>query len=463
VRTTPPPITRRDALVVTGIALVARLAVVGWAAAFAIPAVADGTYYHVLAERLANGQGYTWLWLDGAVTYAAHYPVGYPALVALAYSVAGAKPAAAMVVNALIGAAGAWGAHDLLSRVTSRRLTLAGGLAVALHPVLVPYTAALMTEGVTAAFLVIATALAARGRDAPRGRYALAWLVAAGVMLGVATLVRPQALALAPLLGWLAVRPEPPDLLRRARTTIGLTFLAVLVCAPWTARNCVRMDKCALVSVNGGWNLAIGTQTKDGAWQEIAVPHACKDVFAEAAKDECFGNVARETIAAEPLRWLARAPAKLRMTFDYFGAAPWYLHAASAQHFPYRAKVVLGSIEVLASRLLLLAALVSVRKLEGPRAGLREAVTGIGLVACFLPSGAVLGYLACAVAVFLLGRRALARTPLVVPASASVILATAATHAVFFGAGRYGIVVVPFVTALAFLRVRPLEGSICVR
>ena len=456
VRTTPPRTTRRDAIVVSGVALGARLAVVAWASA--IPPAADGTYYHLLASRLASGQGYTWLWPDGTVTYAAHYPVGYPALLALAYAVLGATPAVAMVVNALLGAAGVWAAHDLLARVTSRRLALAGGLAVALHPALVPYTAALMTEGVTASLLVIATALAARARDAARGRRSIAWLVGSGLVLGLATLVRPQSLALAPLLGWMAVRPEPGALLRRARLAIGMTMLAVMVCAPWTARNCVRMDTCALVSVNGGWNLAIGTQTKDGGWQEIAVPDACKEVFAEAAKDTCFGRAALDVIGGDPLRWLARAPAKLRVTFDYFGAAPWYLHAASAERFPYRAKVVLGGLEVLASRLLLLAALVSVRKLEGPRRFAREGVTAVGLIACFLPAGCVLGYLACAVAILLLGMRALARAPVVVPATAAVILATALMHAIFFGAGRYGLVVVPFITALAFLRPARLDA-----
>ena len=298
---------------------------VAWAAG-AIPPAADGTYYHVLAGRLASGQGYTWLWPDGAVTYAAHYPVGYPALLALAYSVLGATPFVAMVVNAILGSAGAWAAYDLLARVTSRRLALAGGLAVGLHPALLPYTAALMTEGVTAALLVVATALAARGRDAARGRRTFAWLLGSGVVLGLATLVRPQSLALAPLLGWMAVRPEPRRFLQRARVAIGLTVLALGICAPWTARNCVRMEKCALVSVNGGWNLAIGTQTKDGGWQEMAVPDRCKEVFAEAAKDACFGAAALDVITAHPLSWLARAPAKLRVTFDYFGAAPWYLH-----------------------------------------------------------------------------------------------------------------------------------------
>ena len=365
-----------------------------------------------------------------------------------------------MLVNALVGTAGAWAAFDLLSRATSRRLAVAGGLVVALHPALVPYTAALMTEGVTAALLVIATAFAERAHGATARRSAMAWFVATGVVMGAATLVRPQSLVLAPVLGWLAARPGAVGVLphaKRASMRAGLigailaTVLAIGVCAPWTARNCRRMERCALVSVNGGWNLAIGTQTTGGGWQEMVVPDACKEVFAEAAKDECFGGAARETILRDPLRWVARAPAKLRVTFDYFGAAPWYLHAASPEHFSFRAKVALGTVETIVSRLLLFAALVTARKLDGPRRLYREAVTAVGLVACFLSAGAM-GYVACALALALLGPRELLRLPRIVPMTAAVLVATVVMHAVFFGAGRYGLVVVPFVTALAFLR-----------
>ena len=91
---------RRGGLIVAAVGLAVRLAVVAWAAG-TIPAAADGTYYDTFAARLAEGHGYTWLWPDGAVTYAAHYPVGYPAMVALGYAVFGAKPVVAMVLNAL--------------------------------------------------------------------------------------------------------------------------------------------------------------------------------------------------------------------------------------------------------------------------------------------------------------------------------------------------------------------------
>jgi hypothetical protein len=82
---------RRDAALVFGVALAVRLAVVAWAHA-RFPPAEDGHYYDVLARRLAAGAGYTWLWPDGAVTYAAHYPVGYPGILAAAYAAFGATP-----------------------------------------------------------------------------------------------------------------------------------------------------------------------------------------------------------------------------------------------------------------------------------------------------------------------------------------------------------------------------------
>jgi hypothetical protein len=263
--------------------------------------------------------------------------------------------------------------------------------------------------------------------------------------MGIATLVRPQSIVLAPALGWLA----GGRLRRRAAGAAAVLALALVICAPWTARNCARMDRCALVSVNGGWNLAIGAQTRNGSWQEIAVPEPCKLVFHEAQKDDCFGREAARTIRAEPLAWLGRAPAKLRATFDYFGAAPWYLHDANPDAFRYEAKVALGAVETLVARLLLAAALVAVFRIGGGRA--HKVLAAIGLATCVFVHGWI-AYVALALAIVALGGRRLARAPLVVPFGAAVVLATAATHAVFFGAGRYGLVVLPFVTVLAFCR-----------
>lgn len=443
----------------TLVALVARLAVVAWAGP-RFPVTADGTYYDALAWRLAQGEGYTWAWPDGVVTYAAHYPVGYPALVAGAYAAVGHHVWAAMLVNALVGAMGVLGVHVLLAEAASARGALVGALVVALHPVLVPYTAAVMTEGVTASLVVVAAALVVRGKRT-RSRRRYAWLVAAGAVMGLATLVRPQVLALAPALGIFSVRASRAENAFRHRVlgAVVVSAAAMLVVAPWTVRNCQRMGRCAPVSVNGGWNLLIGAQTRDGSWAEVEVPEACRAVWDEAEKDLCFQRAARGAIAASPGRWLALAPRKVAVTLDYFGAAPWYLHAASPAAFPARAKVTLAVFETVVSRALLVLALyrVGARNERHPRAA--KVLRALGIVAAFTVHGSV-GYLALATLVALEGARALGRAPLVVPLTAAVVAATALTHAAFFGGGRYGIFVVPFVSALAFATRRaPAEPS----
>jgi 4-amino-4-deoxy-L-arabinose transferase-like glycosyltransferase len=430
----------RDALVVTAVALVARLSVVAWAGRY-FPATADGTYYHTFADRLAKGAGYTWAWPDGAVTFASHYPVGYPGLLALPYRLFGAHSAVAMTVNALLGAVLAFAMYVLLARVTRPKLALAGGLVVALHPALVPYTAALMTEGATVA-LVAASAAAGLGLRNKKLGIALA-----GLLLGVAILVRPQCLVLAPAFGLLFARGWK----KRLAAAVATTALALAVVAPWTARNCVRMKSCALVSVNGGWNLAIGQQTKSGAWEAIDVPPECREVWDEAGKDACFGRAARKKILDAPLAWAKKAPEKLAVTFDYFGGAPWYLHQSNPTRFPYEAKVRLGAVETVVSRLLLLGALFSLGTLAGTRRIARASIAAIGAVFCFLPH-AYPAYLVLVVLGLLLGRRELVQRGGLVPVSLLVIVSTAALHAIFFGAGRYGLVCAPFVAALAFVR-----------
>ncbi len=453
---------RRPALFVLAVALAARAAVVAWAGA-RFPAADDGSYYDILARRLASGAGYTWLWPDGKVTYAALYPVGYPAVLAIAYRAFGASTVVAMFVNALVGSAGAYAAYRLVEaaeqqggRAPGGWRPLTAGLVVALHVALVPYTAAVMTEGFTASTLLVAAACGARARDAARP---WPWVAAAGAAMGLATLVRPQSLALAPVLGALTVAPPAGGVPRtrarvaRAAAVLGLALACV---APWTARNCVRMHRCALVSVNGGWNLLIGTQTRTGAYETLEVPAECETVWDEGAKDACFEHAARAAIGASPGRWLARVPAKLAATFDYFGAAPRYLNVSNAASFDAGAKLWLGIVETLECRLLLLGALVACGLWTGPRPNGRKLVALAGAAGAVTWHG-WLGYVGVSACVAMLGRRGWREAPLAVPWTAAAIAATAAVHGAFFGAGRYGLVVAPLVAALPFVRVDGLS------
>jgi dolichyl-phosphate-mannose-protein mannosyltransferase len=419
------------------LALALRVLVVWWAKD-RFPPADDGSFYHVVAQRIADGQGYTWLWPDGAVSYAAHYPVGYPAVLGLAYAVFGSRPAVAMLLNAVLGAVSVFAAQRSLIRYGSRRQALIAALLLALHPGLLLYTPALMTEGVTAEMLVVATWLSLRVGSGPgfRGR-----LLALAACMGGLCLVRPQILILAPVFGFFACESAEPRYLLRLTRALLVTGLALAVCLPWTLRNCARMDRCVFVSANGGWNLLIGSAPEaNGAWIAIEgsrVPAACRNVFGEADKDRCFGQAGIRNIRERPLAFLALVPRKLSVTFDYFGAPGHYLHTSNFRAFAESAKVRLGIAETVWERLVLLAAIVQVARGGRPRQKLRWALAALAGLFALLPAGwvAYLGFVAVA---GLSGKELLKRP--VSALAACVVLSTAATHALFFGAGRYGFV-----------------------
>ncbi len=443
----------KDTWLVALVGLLLRSIVVAWAWD-RIPPTADGTYYDILARRLAEGAGYTWLWPDGTVTAVAHYPVGYPALVALAYAAFGPHPGLAMVEAAVLGAVASAAVHRTVAIGGRRAPALLAGLTFAVHPALVLYTPALMTEGVAASLLAVATFAASRlVGDRP-----VRWAAALGVVLGAAIFVRPQCALFAPLLPVVVVlvtRGANRAALRRAGWAALLTTACALaLVAPWTARNCASMGRCALVSTNGGWNLAIGADPDaNGTWAELKVPAPCRAVFDEAEKDACFGREAARHIARDPVSWAALAPKKLMATFEYQGAGAWYLHAANPGAFPASAKVAFGATEVLVHRLLLAVGLLCLWRracVLWPRLGATWPLRALGWLGPFalalsgLVATLALGALAAVVCVAAARRGGAPEGRLApIAAAAALVLATAATHAVFFGAGRYGLLVIP--------------------
>lgn len=438
---------RRDAALVFAVALGLRLAT-AWLAAGRFPPADDGVYYAKIAERIAAGAGYTWLWPDGAVTYAAHYPIGYPAILGAIDVVFGHHLGAWMAMSAVLGALAALASHQLALRAASPRGALIAGLLVAVHPGLVAYTPAVMTEGVTAALLILAAWATAVARD--RRSMSLWWLVLPGLVLGIATLVRPQSLLLAPVFGWCAVSSSAGLRARFAAAAIA-TVTTLAVCAPWTARNCARMGRCSLVSMNGGWNLLIGAdRASTGAWSPVEVPAACATVWDEAAKDACFGREARRFIADHPAAWLSLVPSKLGATFNYAGAGGYYLHASNPAAFPYSAKVTLGVIETAFERIVLVLALVALARPRVVRGRLARGLVAAVGVAFALVTHAWVAYVALA-ALGVMRGAALWRGSTLVASTVAVVASTLAVHAVFFGAGRYSLVVFPFVTSLVAL------------
>ena len=179
----------------------------------------------------------------------------------------------------------------------------------------------------------------------------------------------------------------------------------------------------------------------------IAVPEACKTVWDEAEKDTCFSREAIRKILGQPLRWLALAPAKMAATFDYAGAPGYYLHASNPDAFSERAKLVLGAVETVYERLGYLGALLWAGTIGGPRRKARLLLTLFGALLLF-QTHAYWAVLLLGMALALLGRVLLDGSTLAATTCAT-LLATALVHAVFFGAGRYGMVLFPLISALS--------------
>ena len=433
---------RRDPLMIFAVALVCRLAVCLWAAE-RVPPTADGAFYHVVAQRIAGGEGYTWLWPDGAVTYAAHYPVGYPAMMAAVYALFGPHPIWAMVENAVLGAFGVLfcyllGRHLLYRSsffVHQRRAANTAGLLLALSPTLLFYTPALMTESSVGALLSLGMWLCvplSEQRENARLKRSLL-LLALGAVVAAACYLRPQSILMAPIFGFVLGRSWP----KRVWLSLLVTALAVGFVLPWTVRNCQKMDHCVFVSANGGWNLLIGTFPEGhGAWigvDGMRVPEACKDVFSESGKDACFGQAGVRRIFEEPLAWAALIPAKLRATFDYASAAAAHLSEAGALRPVSREALQIA--ELLWQRIYALLALfgAAAQLSPTPRGRFRLAGLILGTFG-FVGLGAWFGWLVVAVLAY---ENEKLRASIIVPCVIWALISNMLIHAVFFGAGRY--------------------------
>jgi 4-amino-4-deoxy-L-arabinose transferase-like glycosyltransferase len=468
-RASDPSSEPADAAFGAGLFLVALLPRLWVALAWSGEAVWDGHYYDFGAKRIAAGLGYSDdRTIAGALVWHpwCHYPVGYSAFLGLFYRVFGPGRAVASVADALTGAAIAVVTWALARYAVSPGRARAAGLIVALHPGLVLYAALVMSEPLAALLTLVAFWLTVRDRDPRRG------IVLGGLVLGVAALVRPQALLCAPFLGALGLGADRHGWRARAVAAASACAIALVPVLPWTARNCRVMDGCALVSTNAGWNLAIGAFPRaTGRFETLRSSDGCREVTGQVQQDRCWLHYGLEQIAQHPWHWLALVPAKLGYTFDHESFAVEYLHEARPEAWPEARREAARGVTTLAHRLLLAAAAlgcIAFPASRGPRGTSRVATQGALLAAAgllgvlaFASSSPSLWPLAIFAAVVpwlpLPGRPA---APPALLLTVSLLATTAAAHAVFFGEDRYHVVATPVLALLAAAALRRPRAAI---
>ena len=460
----PPPedpgrgarVTARDlgfALLLFVAALLLRVLVVH---AFAVAPTWDGAFYHRGAISIAEGNGYSEpASIDGHPGRApwSHYPVGYSAFLGAVYAAFGSSDHVAPLANAAVGAATAvLGFLFALETIGRRRARVAGAL-VAIHPGLVLYCALVMTEPL-AGFLVLLTGYLARLLATRRWWGA----VPSGVALAASAFVRPQSLLTLPLLLLLYRGP----LWRRVGRTAVSGMTCALLLAPWAARNCAVLDGCALISTNGGWNLAIGALSETGRFRPLTPEDGCAGVDGPVAQDRCWADVGWNEIRRDPWTWFTRIPDKLRHTYNHESFAVAYLAEANPREWGRdHTWHVMNVMTSLHHALMLAAALGCVARFSRPRWrrqwGPIALLAGITLIAAYALSLPERPLFWVGVLIPVIG---LLRLPGAPPLNSALgylfglLAVTSLTHMVFFGDDRYHLAISPVFCILAAAALR---------
>ncbi|MGZ6975020.1 MAG: ArnT family glycosyltransferase [Acidimicrobiia bacterium] len=213
-----------------------------------VPAVGDASAYHLLANNLADGRGYIRpfdLQKFGRVVPTAEYPPLFPFVLSLFARLGARSVQAQRLGMALIGSGTVVLIAYLGRRVAGAGVgVMAAGLGV-IYPMLFLADATLMSESLFAFFVAAALVLAYAVTDRPT----VPRFVALGVVLGLATLTRAEAIVLAGLLVIpVAWRLRNATVWRRVALA-ALTFaVATVIVVPWSVRNATTFHDFVPVS-----------------------------------------------------------------------------------------------------------------------------------------------------------------------------------------------------------------------
>lgn len=248
-----------------------------------LPGTYDQVSYDALAQNVAAGKGFMfdadWYPFTKAYTPTAHWSFFYVLYLAGVYVLFGYYPVIARLIQALIvGILMPWLVYRLGKRILGKEVGLAGAAAISFYIYLIYYSATLMTEPFYIVSLLWALDAILRIRylvyqQIDESKKNQGWVagraglwVECGVALGIATLLRQQALLLVPFfLGWLLWITW--GRVRTQRLISSMALLLVIISAfilPWTIRNYIVYRGFLLLNSNVGWALFVANHPLQG-------------------------------------------------------------------------------------------------------------------------------------------------------------------------------------------------------
>ena len=301
------------------------------------PLTHDEREYLALAESLREGRGlrYPPGHDTGTAQQFGRAP-GYPAFLAAIGpgTPVEASPPRVKIAQSVLGAVAVWMIGLLAWRAAGPRAAAIAAALAAIYPPLVWIGAYVLSEAlyIPLALGCVLLLSAARARaDAERSvRAGGALVVAAGLVAGVAILVRPGMLFYLPIVAaWFVLR-------RRWTLALAFCIAAGVVVAPWTLRNLREYDRFVLVATEGGITFWTGNHPLAIGEGDLAANPAIKaDEIAfrqshpnrsAAELEPLYYRAALAQIADHPGWWLLLLVKKLFYTFVPIGPS-YTLHS----------------------------------------------------------------------------------------------------------------------------------------
>ena len=282
----------------------------------------DTLMYHTNAQSIVAGGGFRPPW--GGVS--AQWPPGYSLVLAGVYAVAGVRPQAGEVLNAVVGAVGVVLLMMLVERIVNRRTAIVAGVALAVMPGPIMWTDVLVSETLFTTMFIGLFVLLAYAEPTP------GWLVSIGLLIGLGANVRGEAMVwgLLPIVFFWPTSTRP-ELVKR----VGLiAVVAIATLLPWTIRNVVVMDAFLPTGTNASHTLWAGHNPAATGGQ-VYPPPGYEDQFSsesparELQSSKALRSEAIDFMFSNPLRELELVPLKLihlnrgdSYIFDWVNAVP---------------------------------------------------------------------------------------------------------------------------------------------
>ncbi len=301
---------------------------------FDVTPTSDADFYYTRAVSLADGLGY----LSNKGQATAFWPPGWSMMLSLAFRAFGSSLAVVGLFNLACAALLGWLVLDLGRRLFGTELAARTGLLLlALYPNNAAYVPLALTE-VFYTTLLLGSCRLLIGRS---GSIGPSWLglVAAGLVMGVATLVKAQTLLVVPLVLGIGVL-QAPRFWRAIPGAAARTMLAIataaLVIAPWTMRNHRELGNWVAVSTNGGITLLTGNNdSANGGYTPEDPAVLALNARIELTELEYDAEAKRLGIAwikANPGRFMQLMPLKFLRLWGPDGEAIWSYERGAAAY-----------------------------------------------------------------------------------------------------------------------------------